>query len=84
MNPAPPAPIRRKGVYLGLATNTRVTPIPRMMMAVLKLLAPTRPAIGRMETMTPRRAFMLPIFLPLLVTSQARKRITATLANSEG
>ena len=37
MNPMPKSPMNTNCPYLGLATNTRMTPMPRMMMAVNNL-----------------------------------------------
>ena len=84
MNPIPITPITTNWPYLGLAMNTRTTPIPRMMIAVLKLLAPTSATIGRIDTMIFIRVRIFPISLTFFVMIAARKRITATLANSDG
>ena len=55
-----------------------------MMIAVLKLLAPTRPTIGKtgiIISIIVRKRFIRCTFL---LTRHARKKITATFANSEG
>ena len=80
----PKSPMNTNCPYLGLATNTRMTPIPRMMMAVLKLLAPTRPTMGRIIAITLIIVRIFPIFFISFVITWARNNITATLANSEG
>ena len=41
--------IRKKGLYLGLATKVRHTAIPRIIMAVLKFVFATTPTIGTVK-----------------------------------
>ena len=84
MNPTPRRPMKINCPYLGLATNISITPIPRIMMAVLKLLAPTRPTTGRIISIIFSMVRIFPISLTFLVTIWARNRINATLANSDG
>ena len=60
------------------------TPMPRMMMAVLRLLVPTRPTMGRIRSITFTIKRRPTVFLALWLTYQESSRITATLANSAG
>lgn len=84
INPIPAMPIPTNCRYLGFATKINITPIPRMIIAVLRLFVPTKPTIGR------RAAIILIINQILSVlpfprsTIQAKNKMTATLANSEG
>ncbi len=55
-----------------------------MMIAVLRLLEPTSPTIGKISTITRKRERNFPISFALSETMHARNKITATLANSDG
>ena len=70
--------------YLGLATKIKITPIPRIIMAVLKLLAPTNPTTGRIISIIFIMVRIFPMSFTFFVTIWARNRIKATLANSDG
>ena len=59
-------------------------PTPIMIMAVLRLLEPTSPTIGRMLTSTSPINLKLVVLFFVRSVTQARRRTTATLANSEG
>ena len=61
-----------------------MTPIPRMMIAVLKLLEPTRPAMGSRVSIVRHMNQKPSVRLREFSICQVRKRMTATLANSEG
>lgn len=58
--------------------------MPIMIIAVLKLLVPTRPTSGRVGSMTPSICHRVTIFLPRPLMTRASNTMTATLANSEG
>ena len=70
---APAIPIKANCAYFGLATKIRITPIPRIMIAVLKLLAPTSPTIGRIQNMILQSVHIFPIVFTFFVTRSARK-----------
>lgn len=84
INPAPLTQSHTNCAYFGLATNTSTAPIPRIMIAVLKLLAPTSPTIGKIRSMTNSKYRICFIFRTFFVITHAKNKITAIFANSEG
>ena len=83
-NPAAAAPIPRNWAYFGLATKTSAAAIPRIIMAVLRLLAPTRPTTGRTGSITLTSVVNFSIFLAWFAITQDKYKMTATFANSDG
>ena len=83
-NPIPAAPIPRKGRYLGCATKIRITPIPRIIIAVLRLFVPTSPTIGNSAAIVWSINQGLSVFFFRLLILNDRNSITAAFANSAG
>ena len=84
MNPIPVTAIHMNWAYFGLAVKIRITAMPRIITAVLKLLAPTSPTTGRANSMILNNVVSFPIFLTFFVTSHARNTINATFTYSDG
>ena len=58
--------------------------MPRIMTAVLRLLVPTSPTMGRIR-ISVRKSYSIPFFLfSRLLMTLARNKITAGFANSDG
>ena len=73
-----------KGRNFGFATNTRITAIPRIMIAVLKLLVPTSPAIGRTDAMVRNICFQDFICFSFRLIRKDSSNTTVSFANSDG
>ena len=58
--------------------------IPRIIIAVLRLLAPTRPTTGRTGSITLTSVVNFSIFLAWFEITQDKYKMTATFANSDG
>ena len=77
-------PITMNCRYLGLATKIRQIAIPRMMIAVLKLLYATMAKMGRTTTITFTTVRNFPICFGMRLIIVARNKITASFAISDG
>ena len=62
----------------------KITPIPRMIIAVLKLFVPTNPTIGKSGSIIPAIQKIPSFFFCEFVIRNVRNKITAAFANSDG
>lgn len=87
MNPTPVPPIHRKGKNCGFATKIRITAIPRIIIAVLKLLDPTSPTTGRIRRITRNiyfHDFLLMMHYGLTIAASRTPRQFCVLRRLEG
>ena len=64
--------------------NTNTTAIPRIMIAVLRLLAPTSPTTGRTLTTILQTVVNFPMLFTFRIITYVKNNIIATFANSDG